>query len=224
MIAKDTLPKFLLVLVFSWLSLSPVKSQTTPNPSNLISPETGIDYTLLNNLLSRQQWREANNTTFRLMLQSLKREQQGWVSSEDIAQLPCSDLKIIDDLWKQHSQGRFGYTVQFPIFVATGNKPGKLVNPQFYDDFGTNVGWRKDNQWIIFRENLIYSLDAPVGHLPNPRPEYQITGGRLNYTALTERMVKCSLVSYTIDKKPVYQPAGGAKPVEQRPVNLDNIR
>jgi hypothetical protein len=67
------------------------------------------------------------------------------------------------------------------------------VSDQAYLDFGDRLGWRANGDWIIFIENLNYSLDAPVGHLPNPRPEYSITGGRLQYTALAERMVECNL-------------------------------
>ena len=69
--------------------------------------------------------------------------------------------------------------MQYPIFVRTGNRPGRLVATESYDAFGDAVGWREPNpdppergsrnQWIIFSGNLNYSLDAPIGHLPNPR-------------------------------------------------------
>ncbi|HAC65074.1 MAG TPA: hypothetical protein DCF68_16485 [Cyanothece sp. UBA12306] len=216
--------QLLLALVFSCLSLSPVSSQVPLDSPSFISPETEVDYTPLRNLLSKQQWREANETTLRLMLKAINRDQQGWVSREDIAKLACWDLKTLDNLWKEYSQGKFGFSVQFAIFVEAGNKPGKLVNPEFYDDFGNQIGWREDNQWIIFKENLNYSLDAPVGHLPNPREQYQITGGRLNYTTLTQRMVECNLVSYQLDQQPIYQPLEDTNRVEEKPRKPDTMK
>ncbi len=208
----NPLPKLWLALALSCLSLSPVSSQDTINlkeiqsgDRSLISPETGVDYTSLQNRLKQQQWQEANETSTRLILKAINREEQGWMSREDVAQLACWDLKTIDSLWKEYSQGKFGFSVQFPIFIDTGNKPGRLVASDSYDEFGTRVGWRQDNQWISFKHNLTYSLDAPIGHLPNPRSEYQITGGRLNYMALTQRMVECGVVSYTLPKRSTYQ-------------------
>jgi hypothetical protein len=130
-----------------------------------------------------------------LILKAVNRQTQGWLTVEQIDQLACWDLQTIDRLWKNYSQGRFGFSVQFPIFIETGNKPGNLISVENYEKFGDRVGWRKDGTWIIFRENLTYNLSAPLGHLPAVRPEYQITGGRLNYTALTKRMVDCNLVT-----------------------------
>ncbi|MEA5509149.1 GUN4 domain-containing protein [Crocosphaera sp. UHCC 0190] len=201
-------PKLLLAFVFSCLSLSAISAQEMPkNDQSLISPETGVDFSPLRNRLEKQEWLKANEITNTLILQSIKRDEQGWMSRDDIATMPCWDLKTIDQLWKEYSQGRFGFSVQFSIFVETGNKPGRLLASDAYDDFGTRIGWRKDGQWVAFKQNLDYSLDAPLGHLPNPRSEYQITGGRLNYTALTQRMVECRLVNYSDPRKPFnYQP------------------
>ncbi|WP_267382738.1 GUN4 domain-containing protein [Cyanobacterium sp. uoEpiScrs1] len=211
MIITDRFPTLLLALVFSCLFLSPVLSENTadnteikPNSRFLTSPETGVDYTPLQKRLQRQQWQEANETSTYLILRAVSRDEEGWMSDEDVAQLACWDLKTLDRLWKEYSQGKFGFSVQFPIFINTGNQPGKLIAGDFYDDFGARVGWRKDGQWIAFKYNLIYNLDAPIGHLPNPRSEYQVTGGRLNYTALTKRMVECRLVFSTFSGKHTY--------------------
>lgn len=200
--------QLLWILVFTGVSaLSVLGQETSNNQSSLLSPETGIDYTPLQEYLQRQRWMQANETTTNLMLQAVNRQEQGWIPQEEVKTFACWDLKTIDALWKEHSQGKFGFTVQFPIFVETGNRPGRLVDTEAYDNFGTRIGWRKDGQWVQFKLNLDYSLDAPMGHLPNPRQEYQITGGRLNYTALTQRMVECGLVAYSDPRTPVnYQP------------------
>ena len=128
------------------------------------------------------------------MLQATGRKAIGWARAEDLQTLSCWDLKTIDQLWQKHSQGKFGFTPQFPLYLETGNRPGRLVSDNAYNDFGDRLGWRKDGDWIIFIENLNYSLDAPTGHFPNPRPEYSITGGRLYYSVLAQRMVDCKIV------------------------------
>ncbi|GBF82935.1 GUN4 domain-containing protein [Aphanothece sacrum] len=213
MITPTPLKQFLLVVMLSWVSVSSLGAQETPPNSDrpLISPETQVDYTPLRNLLSTQQWFRANETTRELILKAINRDEQGWMSRQDIATLACWDLKTIDSLWQEYSQKKFGFSEQFPIFIETGNKPGRLLNSENYDQFGNRVGWRKDNQWITFKQNLNYSLDAPVGHLPIPRSEYEITGGRLNYTAITQRMVDCKIVSYPTQKSPIFTPSGNLK-------------
>ncbi len=176
--------------------------ETTEAATNIISPDTGINYLPLRNLLAAEKWRQANDETRRLMLKAAKREQQGWLTVQAIEDIPCWDLQTIDSLWKQYSGGRFGFSVQYPIFVNTGNRPGRLMAPDAYDRFGTQVGWRQNNEWILFKQGLNFSLDAPIGHLPNPRDEYQINGGRLEYTNLTKRISDCKIVSNPDPIKP----------------------
>ena len=208
----QTIHRLGLAFLFTLLPVNTVFSQSVfptveeeRQDNNLVSPDTGVDYTSLQNLLAKKQWRRANEMTQNLMLKATNRELQGWISKQQIEEFPCWDLKKIDSLWKKYSDGRFGFSVQYPIFVRTGNRPGRLVATESYDAFGDVVGWREPNpdppergsrnQWIIFSGNLNYSLDAPIGHLPNPRSEYQITGGRLEYTLLTKRMVDCKVVA-----------------------------
>ncbi|MGL5034774.1 MAG: GUN4 domain-containing protein, partial [Microcystaceae cyanobacterium] len=125
----------------------------SPTPSvadtNLVSPNTGLDYAPLKKLLESQQWQAANEITRSLMLKASGRGSQGWHTAEDIQNLPCWDLKTINDLWKTASNGRFSFGVQYEIFISSGNRPGRLMAPDAYERFGDLVGWRKDNQWII---------------------------------------------------------------------------
>jgi len=190
-----------IALVLSPLSPNAWLLAQTPSPTpslsgmSLVSPNTGLDYEPLKKLLESQQWQAANEMTRSLMLKASGRGSQGWHTAEDIQNLPCWDLKTINDLWKTASNGRFSFSVQYEIFINSGNRPGRLMAPDAYEHFGDLVGWRKDNQWIIFKQNLNYSLDAPRGYLPNPRDEYQISGGRLEYTNLTKRLSDCQIVS-----------------------------
>lgn len=169
------------------------KNNSETNNSELISPETKVDYNDLAELLSEGEWHKANNETRSLLLEAVGRKDIGWATTDNIKTLACWDLKTMDALWVKYSQGKFGFSVQLPIYLETGNRPGKLIGDNNYMDFGDRIGWRENNDWIIFIENLNYTLDAPNGHLPNPRSEYSITGGRLQYTTLAERMVQCHL-------------------------------
>lgn len=188
---------FSAIISFSFVSLphqnSFAQSGLSESNSNLVSPETKIDYSDLENYLKNKEWREANNETRNIILSATGRMDIGWVREDDLKKIPCWDLKKIDDLWYTNSNGRFGFRVQLPIYIETGNRPGKLIADDAYNRFGDRVGWRKDNDWIIFIENLNFTDNAPIGHLPNPRSEYSVTGGRLAYSVLAERMVQCNL-------------------------------
>ncbi len=197
---KRSLLKKLGLIVSLTLSLSfPLASvsETSANTPNagLVSPDTGVDYSTLRDLLAAGDWRKANDITTELVLKSVGRDVVGWMSVEDLKKMSCWDLGTIDRLWKEYSKGHFGFSVQFPIFIATGNKPGRLVAIENYQEFGDQVGWRRNSDWIIFKENLGYSLDSPMGHLPSLRSEYQISGNRFEYSTLAQRMVACNLVS-----------------------------
>jgi hypothetical protein len=189
---RKGLPAFTILLSIA-LSLSPILPLLSQTP-DLTSPTTGLDYTSLKNLLAKGEWRAANDATRTFILKATGRERQGWFAIEDLQKLACWDLATIDRLWKEASNGRFGFSVQYPIFIATGNRPGRLVAIENYQEFGDRVGWRKGNDWIIFKEGLDYSLNAPPGHLPSLRSEYQISGSRLEYTTIAQRLVTCNLV------------------------------
>lgn len=194
--------KLLLAFAFSLVPFINVTAQVSfesgsslSSQKALISPESKVNYSDLQNLLAQGKWRQANDETYALMLKATNRDRQGWIKIEDLKTLPCWDLVTIDRLWTNYSQGRFGFSPQLKIFLETGNRPGRLVAIERYEDFGDRLGWRKNNDWIQFKENLNYSLNAPVGHLPSPRQEYQLSGSRLEYSTLAGRMLECNLVS-----------------------------
>jgi hypothetical protein len=190
-------PLFLAVtLTFAscnFLNKTHAQTSLVTENSDLISPESKVDFNNLAKYLADHNWRKANDETRNIMLQASGRKSIGWIPPSDFKNLPCWDLKTIDRLWLENSDNRFGFSVQLPIYLDTGNRPGRLIGDDAYNLFGDRVGWRKDNDWIIFIENLNYTSTAPMGHFPNPRPEYSITGGRLAYSVLAERMVQCGI-------------------------------
>lgn len=180
--------RLLLTGVIILTALSPVRGE-----EGLISPSSGVNYDKLASYLKKGDWRRANEETRDLLLAATGRKMVGWMRLEDIKAIPCWDLRTIDQLWYEYSGGRFGLRLQLAAFLETGNRPGKLTNDENYNRFGERVGWRRNNDWISFIENLDYSLNAPKGHLPNIRSEYSLGGGRLYYTTLAERLVQCNI-------------------------------
>lgn len=80
---------------------------------------TGVDYTKLRTLLSSSKWQEANQETWNVMCQAARKNAGSVLSAEDIKQIACDDLKIIDSLWKQYSQGRYGFSAQNQIYMSS---------------------------------------------------------------------------------------------------------
>lgn len=154
-------------------------------------------YAQLAYYLAAGKWKEADEETFKVMLEVAGREKQGYLGYEDIRQFPCEDLRIIDQLWVNYSNGHFGFSVQKEIYLSVGgilegsrtSSPFKKVLVPFqwiytrfggrvrdeddeiyeaYCRFGDRVGWRVKQSWI--REGaVIYTNDAPRGHLPYRR-------------------------------------------------------
>jgi hypothetical protein len=53
------------------------------------------------------------------MCQAARKNAGSVLSAEDIKQIACDDLKIIDSLWKQYSQGRYGFSAQNQIYMSS---------------------------------------------------------------------------------------------------------
>jgi hypothetical protein len=41
------------------------------------------------------------------------------MTAEEIKQISCDDLRMIDDLWRQYSQGRYGFSAQNQIYMSS---------------------------------------------------------------------------------------------------------
>ena len=159
--------------------LTPSSPQASPDPltedgtqtlldqsqpgTPLISKATGVDYTRLRDLLEAGKWKEADAETTRAMLQAAGREKDGWFRSEDINEFSCEDLRIIDQLWLESSQEKFGFSVQKDIYQNLGGT--REYNREVWERFGTLVGWRQGNNWLNYSD-LTFNLTAPMGQLP----------------------------------------------------------
>jgi hypothetical protein len=125
-------------------------------------------YTRLEDFLSTQKWKKADLETKALLLKITNREKEEYLRDVDIDdyELPPEDLKTIDDLWVNYSQGRFGFSIQKRKFFEANCdkkwKAGKWIN------YCISVGWYKRGLSgnFIGENDIIYNLSAPEGHLP----------------------------------------------------------
>jgi len=118
--------------------------------------DVGANYNLLRDLLATGKWREADEETRGVILKITNRESMGWLNEESINKLPCTDLRTIERLWVEYSQGRFGFSVQKHIYEEVARD---------WEKMGDRVGWRENGKWLSI-SSLTYDLNAPIGHLP----------------------------------------------------------
>lgn len=84
-----------------------------------LTSSTGVDYTKLRALLSNGKWQEANQETWNVMCQAAHKNIGSVLTAEEIKQISCDDLQIIDNLWRQHSKGRYGFSAQNQIYMSS---------------------------------------------------------------------------------------------------------
>jgi GUN4-like len=75
-----------------------------------------ISYQKLEDQLKNSQWQAANQETWNLLCIILHKKQGTPLIAEDMEQIPCSVLNIIDKLWHKYSNGKFGFGVQSRIY------------------------------------------------------------------------------------------------------------
>jgi hypothetical protein len=129
------------------------KRAPTPEPTELLSARK-IDYNQLQELLKAADWEAADQMTARLILKAAGREAAGGLQAIQTRQLPCQDLRTVDQLWRYHSADRFGFGVQAAIWKR--QIPGKGYEK--VPKFEAAVGWHK--------RTVNYSKQAQRGHLP----------------------------------------------------------
>ena len=179
------------------VELSQKPTRTTPSQLTLISATTGVDYGRLGKLLEEGQWKEADRETLRTMLQAVDREEKSWLRTEDIKNFSCEDLRIIDRLWLEFSEGKFGFSLQKDIYHNLGETRNIREKGR---KFGTKVGWNKAFDY----DDLLFNLNAPKGQLPSVggwsglgeewRGNGYVSRGAYGYIfALAQTIGRCSL-------------------------------
>ncbi|BAY34948.1 WD40 domain-containing protein (plasmid) [Nostoc carneum NIES-2107] len=134
----------------------------------------GIDYSNLQLLLSEKNWQQADRETTKIIFTIASQQitnlnfelpmmNQILLSSNSITNFPCEDLRIIDKLWLNYSNLRFGFSIQTCIWQRA-SQTAEDVNLKC-KDFTEHVAWIVNGKWLK-DEQIIYGLDAPLGHLP----------------------------------------------------------
>ena len=137
-------------------------------------------YAQLEQYMVADDWLEADQYNYRLMIQILHKRYGDYFSVEELINFPCADLLRIDRLWTTHSQGRFGFSVQKDIYVeCSGVLDGEFSEKSFVK-FIQAVGWCKadakqyDNVGELFGDSALRDYDqfifssekGVLGHLP----------------------------------------------------------
>ena len=141
--------------------------------SALISLKTGIDYTTLKNLLSNHKWEEADRQTDYLIKEIIKtakrKHPHTFLELKSLTKFACNDIKTIDRLWHQYSEGHFGFSPQQQIWL-TVNEKGDF-STETWRNFATLVGWKqgdiaKRSGYLLYEQLTFDPQKAPMGHLP----------------------------------------------------------
>lgn len=149
------------------LTPSPMLTSETvlkSQPETVSPSEIGIDYSILEKLLSNQLWRKADEETQQLILKAVNKEDTKYINPSTMKTFPCRDLQTIDQLWMKYSNGKFGFSVQKRIYQSLGGKRG--YDKKVWEAVGDRLGWRMNGIWL-FQDYLIYTNKAPQGHLPS---------------------------------------------------------
>lgn len=122
-------------------------------------------YQNLERFLSNQQWREADEETYRLMLKAVGKEEGQYLTPKDMQNFPCEELQTLDRLWVEFSKGHFGFSVQKQIYVETGNPLDGEHHGKTWNKFADRVGWMIGTEYVRYTK-VTFDTSAPKGHLP----------------------------------------------------------
>lgn len=124
-----------------------------------LSSECGIDYFPLQQALVKREFQEADLLTIRNLCAAVgpATVARKWLYFTEVTGLPVADLRTIDTLWRVHSEGKFGFSVQRRLWLAGGKN---------YEGLWMKIGWKSGNRWTRYPGEFDWTMAAPVGHLP----------------------------------------------------------
>ena len=189
---------------------SPVKS---PNPILQIplESEAEINYQSLQKYLIAKDWKSADSQTMSSLLEiankkrPARKSEQTWLEPKDIRELPCNDLRTINQLWSVATKNRWGFMTQAIIWQRVGGTTQTQPdNSGVRKNFSIAVGWQRADVRQFDLEILYEKLlnnnpleQLPEGYLPSAMGRYearQIWVGDLNeFAELTARLKQCRI-------------------------------
>ena len=128
-------------------------------------------YQQLEEYLKNQQWYEADQETWKLMLKVTNREEEGYLELDNIKNFPCEDLLTLDRLWVEYSKKHgfeFGFSVQKQIYVDCGGKLDfSYPSSETWEKFCDRTAWKSEGKWVDYPEQFFNNNFINVkGHLP----------------------------------------------------------
>ena len=149
-------------------------------------------YETLQNLLKENKWLEADKETVRLILAIAGEEEIENLRPEEIAAIDCSELQVIDRLWLNYSDDRFGFSIQAKVYQDLGGDEESTIeqDAKLIQQWGDKLGWRKDGNWLKCSD-LDYSEDAAKGGLPGLWWNSPYGSKMTNY--FLARLMKCEM-------------------------------
>ncbi|MBH8553580.1 AAA-like domain-containing protein [Nostocaceae cyanobacterium CENA357] len=131
----------------------------------------------LNSYLINEKWGQADLQTTKLifyiaeigdkateLILSVQEDKKEKLLTEIINNVGCEDLRKINNLWVDKSKGKFGFTIQIPLYIEAGNIPGKYDENAFLR-FAEKVKWQKKTDDGGFTISLGVN-DNNKGHYP----------------------------------------------------------
>jgi len=144
-------------------------------------------YAKLEELLKAKKWREADEETYHLMITTISKEEGQLLYPEDLETFPCEDLKAIDGLWVQYSDGKFGFSVQKQIWQECNSPTSSFKD---LDRFYLAVGWIATTG-----ENLLEPEELEADFCKSPSgifPFWPEMGSiHILFPYLAQRLTKC---------------------------------
>nr|QUE28743.1 Ycf53 [Porphyropsis coccinea] len=114
-------------------------------------------YVKLQQLLLDNDFQEADIVTSQLLCLLADLNNRQWLYFSDVGKIPPNELKILDNLWKIFSKGKFGFSVQRQLWLNSDKDWNQLWD---------KIGWRHQETLSRYPEGFIWDVSAPVGHLP----------------------------------------------------------
>ena len=121
------------------------------------------NYKKLEKFLAAQKFRDADFETYRLMIQTVGKQEGQFLELQDIDHLPCDVLCTIDKLWIKYSNGYFGFSRQKEIWEECGSPK---QSGEKWRTFADRVGWRKGEKFENY-DSSTFDLSAPDGQFPS---------------------------------------------------------
>lgn len=149
-------------------------------------------YQKLEQLLKNHQFKDADQETYRLMIETVGKEEGQLFDPEDFDTFPCDDLRTLDQLWVKYSKGKFGFSVQKKIYMDElgGTRD---YNEKIWYEFCARVGWRKGGYYVSYPDDFTFEVHSttPMGHLPRRPLVWDTWGVGCGY--LFSRVKTCKL-------------------------------